>query len=257
MQRIEVFADAEALAEHAAAVFLDLACLKLKSEESFHVALSGGSTPGLLYRKLANIPLDWKRIHVFWVDERCVPPDHPDSNYRMTAEALLNKVEIPTTNVHRIPGELPPELAAALYERELHEIFAGITPAFDLVLLGLGVDGHTASLFPGSPMLDETGRWVAPVRHDSPPPPLVDRITLTYPILQAGKRVVFLISGKEKSAILETIFTGRNEPGMIPAEKFLENISTSWLVDQEAANGISSHIESNQIKIHSHSSHIE
>ena len=164
----------------------------------FAVALSGGSTPKRMFEQLAKMVMDWKHIHLFWVDERCVPPDHPDSNYGMTAEALLNHIEIPGENIHRIHGEQPPEPAALIYEKELRHFFGEQLPVFDLILLGLGSDGHTASLFPGSPALQEKKRWAVEVKHDAPPPPLVDRVTLTIPVLKEAREVIFLVSGNRK-----------------------------------------------------------
>ncbi len=155
MPQIEVYPDADALATQAAREFSELAENAIAACGRFTVALSGGSTPKRMFQQLAAMVLDWRHIHLFWVDERCVPPDHPDSNYGMTAEVLLNNIKIPSENIHRIQGELPPEQAALVYEKELRDFFEEKLPVFDLILLGLGSDGHTASLFPGSPALQE------------------------------------------------------------------------------------------------------
>lgn len=155
------------LAQQAAAEFVRFAQLSLREKSRFAVALSGGSTPRSFYSLLAtpefSRQISWSQVHLFWGDERCVPPDHPESNYRMARETLLAKIQIPPENVHRMAGEKEPRIAAAEYEEELRDIFQlapGAFPCFDLILLGLGEDGHTASLFPGSDALEETKRLV-------------------------------------------------------------------------------------------------
>jgi 6-phosphogluconolactonase len=239
MSKIEVFPDADAVAEHAAGMLIDFANQSIQNHGFFSLALSGGKTPQILFQKLAEKQMSWEKVHLFWVDERCVPPDHPDSNYDLTARVLLNHIDISWQNIHRIPGELPSERAAALYELELHRFFGEQMPVFDLILLGLGTDGHTASLFPGDPGLEEKKRWVIGVKHEVPPLPLVDRVTLTFPILEAARTIEFLVSGREKSSILQSIVTGNSNPNEIPAIRLINNKETSWLVDQEAALNIS------------------
>ena len=159
----ETWPDASSLARAAAKHFTLLVEEILVTRSQFVVALSGGSTPRATYALLASeefaTRVDWQRVHVFWSDERCVPPDHPDSNYRMTREALLDKVPIPTDNVHRVPGELPPNRAAVVYQDELKAVL-GADGQFDLILLGMGTDGHTASLFPATGAVHEQTRWV-------------------------------------------------------------------------------------------------
>ncbi|PIE33614.1 6-phosphogluconolactonase [candidate division KSB3 bacterium] len=183
----------------------------------FTMALSGGNTPRTLYELLAQEPyihtIPWSETHLFWGDERAVPVEHPDSNAAMVSQALIKHIPIPLHNVYRIPTEgNTPEEAAAHYESLLHEmlpVFAssphipGI-PVFDLILLGLGKDGHTASLFPDSPVLNESSRWVSATPVPSMQPP-VRRITLTFPVLNAAKVVLFLVSGQEKHEIVNTI----------------------------------------------------
>jgi 6-phosphogluconolactonase len=158
---IEVYADADALARAAAAHFVARAAEAIATHGRFVVALAGGSTPRATYALLASDKLaarvGWLRVHVLWGDGRCVPPDHRDSNYRMAREALLDKIPIPNANVHRIRGELPPAQAAAAYESELESVL-GAEGRFDLILLGMGDDGHTASLFPGTAALEEHTR---------------------------------------------------------------------------------------------------
>jgi len=238
MPQIEVYPDADALATQAAREFSELAENAIAACGRFTVALSGGSTPKRMFQQLSAMVLDWRHIHLFWVDERCVPPDHPDSNYGMTAEVLLNNIKIPSENIHRIQGELPPEQAALVYEKELRDYFEEKLPVFDLILLGLGSDGHTASLFPGSPALQEKKRWVVEVKHDTPPPPLVDRVTLTFPVLKQAGEVIYLVSGKEKSGILSKILKSSSISEPIPVSELSDNQSnTRWFIDRDAAAG--------------------
>jgi 6-phosphogluconolactonase len=165
------------------------------------VALAGGSTPRPLYERLAACDFPWSETEVFFGDERCVPPDHPDSNYRMAHEALLSRVQ---ARVHRMPGET---CSAAAYEEELNTVFGPGLPEFDLVLLGLGVDGHTASLFPGDPALDVTDRRVVRVQRPDHP-----RLTLTLPVLSAAKAAMFLVSGRSKREPLQQLLAGADIP---------------------------------------------
>lgn len=231
-----VVPDGKALTRAAAVFFVAKARAALQANRRFSVALSGGSTPRALYQLLAETPLVWQNIHLFWGDERCVPPDHADSNYRMTAESLLTRIAIPPENVHRIPGELPPEEAALRYEDELQTYF-GAAPRFDLVLLGMGDDGHTASLFPGSPALAESVRWAVAAEHSAPPPPLVSRVTLTFGVFNAARQVIFLVSGAGKAARLAEIRRGE---GSLPAARIQPaSGELLWLVEQSAAAGLS------------------
>ncbi|HVT18518.1 MAG TPA: 6-phosphogluconolactonase [Thermoanaerobaculia bacterium] len=211
------------------------------------VALAGGSTPRGLYRLLAapGEPyrgcLLWEHIHFFWGDERHVPPDHPDSNFRMARETMLDPAAVPPGNVHRIPAEEPDAgSAAARYEAELVRFFAlapGERPRFDLVLLGLGEEGHTASLFPGSPVLDERTRlaaapWVEAHREF--------RITLTPPAINGAALVAFLVSGEAKAAALAAVLEGELRPERYPAQIVRpDSGKLLWLVDRAAASGLS------------------
>ncbi|HEX7434846.1 MAG TPA: 6-phosphogluconolactonase [Anaerolineaceae bacterium] len=236
LPEIEVVPDSSSLAERAADEFVRLAGEALQIGSRFTVALAGGSTPQRMYTRLAGAQVDWRGVHVFWGDERCVPPGHADSNYRMADEALLSHVPIPRGNLHRIPGELPVEEAAQDYEDELRRFFSNKTPRFDLVLLGLGEDGHTASLFPGSSAILEKEQWVAAVRHSVPPPPLVDRVTLTLPVLNAAAQVLFLVSGADKAERLAQVLDGPSQPDVLPAQAVKPvNGAVRWLVDQAAA----------------------
>lgn len=231
----ETFSTSSALVERAAELFIQTAAQSFLARGYFSVALSGGSTPRALYQLLADTPLAWEHIHFFWGDERCVPPDHADSNYRMTAESLLRRVHIPPENIHRIQGELPPEEAALRYEDALRRFFDD-APRFDLILLGMGEDGHTASLFPNSPALHERTRWVAAVPHTTPPPPLVPRVTLTLPVLNAARQVLFLVSGAGKAQRLAEVLHAPTASPSLPASMIRpDHGDILWMVDQSAA----------------------
>jgi len=200
------------------------------------VALSGGSTPRATYTLLASdefaARVDWPRVHVLWGDERCVPPDHPESNYRMARETLLDKIPIPAENVYRIRGELPPDQAATAYQAELEAIL-GTIGRFDLILLGMGEDGHTASLFPGTAAIHEQTRWV--VAH------YVDklsawRVTLTPVVINAAARVTFLVSGAGKAERLREVLDGPHQPDVLPAQIVRPTGGRLlWLADAAAA----------------------
>ncbi|MEJ2232087.1 MAG: 6-phosphogluconolactonase [Nitrospirales bacterium] len=204
------------------------------------MALAGGSTPRGLYQLLAGEPyrsqLSWEHLRVFWGDERTVPPDHPESNFRMAEETLLSHVPVPSKQVFRIEGELPAGEAAARYEAVLREQFRlspGEVPRFDLMLLGMGPDGHTASLFPGTSAVTELHKLVAA--------PWVEkfhthRVTLTPPVLNAAKHVVFLVSGKDKATALQAVLEGPTEPDRYPAQVINPTAGNMvWLVNQDAA----------------------
>jgi 6-phosphogluconolactonase len=209
--KLEILANPEAMSRRVADWVLELATAK---EGVFAVALSGGSTPRRLYEDLAGPPyrdaFPWSRTHWFWGDERFVPHDDAQSNYRMVREALLSRAPIPATNIHPIPTEgVSPEAAASAYERELKSFYGAerldpVRPLFDVNLLGLGPDGHTASLFPGTAVLAERDRWVAAVVGAKPEA----RITLTYPVLESSLNAVFLVAGKEKRAALARLRRG-------------------------------------------------
>lgn len=200
-------------------------------------ALSGGSTPRALYRRLADefkTQVDWSRVHFFWGDERHVPPDHPESNYRMAREAMLDALAPPPANVHRIRAEEPDAaVAAALYEAELRAFFAlsaGEWPRFDQVLLGLGKDGHTASLFPGGEAVRERERLVVASCVEAQN---TFRITLTPPVINHAARAVFLVSGDDKAEALRAVLEGAREPERYPAQVVEGNVL--WMVDRSAA----------------------
>ncbi len=229
--------DPRALACEAAQRVSGLARQAAGSRGRFSLALSGGSTPGALYRLLAEEPyrshIPWSQVHLFWADERCVPPGDPGSNYRLACEALIAHVPLPVGNVHRVRGELDPEAAARACDRELRRFFGGPRPRFDLVLLGLGSDGHTASLFPGSEALEETARLAVATTtvYDNRP---AGRITLTLPALNAARQVLFLVSGPEKAEIVRTVLA--DAEGQLPARRVRPVAGQlAWLLDAAAA----------------------
>lgn len=232
--------DADDLGRRSAAEFVGIAKKARRERGRFTVALSGGSTPRALYALLAapeyNEEIGWPQVHLFWGDERCVPPAHADSNYRMVRESLLSKIQIPAANVHRIAGEKEPRVAAVEYERELVQFFQlsnAELPRFDLILLGLGEDGHTASLFPGSDALKETQRlavanYVAKFN--------THRLTLTLPVLNHGATVIFLVSGANKAPVVKEILGSDGQAPRFPAEQVqLLDGRLVWLLTEDAA----------------------
>jgi len=232
--RVETLADPAALARHVAEWMTSLA---LAAKGPFRVSLSGGSTPKALFALLASDNFvgrfPWAQVSWYWGDERFVPPDHPESNYGMTRKAMLDRAPVPPGNVHPVPSDGTPEDAAARYEKTLQAAYGatGLDPArplFDITLLGLGPDGHTASLLPGEPVLQERKRWVAAVSHGRPEV----RITMTYPAIESSRHVAFLVAGKEKAAILRTIRAGGSE---VPAARVTPVGELLWFVDRAAA----------------------
>ncbi|MGD2207047.1 MAG: 6-phosphogluconolactonase [Anaerolineae bacterium] len=222
----------------AARRFGQLAHRAVASRGRCSVALSGGSTPGPLYQLLTEEPyrtqIPWAQVHLFWGDERCVPPDDPDSNYRMAHETLIARVPIPPGNVHRMRGELAPEAAARAYEHELQEFFCGPRTRFDLVLLGLGTDGHTASLFPGSMALDERGRLAVAVTAQYEDRP-AHRVTLTLSAINTARYVWFLVSGSAKAESVRTVLEGPTKG--LPAQLVQPMTGQlTWFLDAEAAS---------------------
>lgn len=232
--RIETLPDPVALARHVAEWMTATA---LAAKRPFRVSLSGGSTPKILYALLASNEFrgrfPWTRVSWYWGDERFVPYDHPESNYRMTREAMLSKAPVPPENIHPMPADGPPEEAASRYQRTLQTAYgaAALDPArplFDITLLGLGTDGHTASLLPGAPVLQERERWVAAVSHGRPEV----RLTVTYPVIESSRQVAFLVTGKEKAAIFRDIRAGGSQ---VPAARVRPVGDLVWFVDRAAA----------------------
>lgn len=202
---IRRFKDLEELSRAAAGFVLESARTAVEEKNLFSLVLSGGGTPQRLYELFAELEMPWDRTHLFWGDERCVPPDHPDSNHHLARSAFISKVPIPPDQVQRIPAEKGPA-AADDYQQTLERFFENRHPAFDLVLLGLGDDGHTASLFPGDPAVDETSRLVA---HVSAKP--LPRISLTLPALNRARCIAFLVSGDSKRQNVERILSKRKD----------------------------------------------
>ena len=226
----------EQLAEAAARVFVEEAARAIAERGRFAVALAGGSTPEATYEVLARDhggDVDWPNVHVFFGDERTVPPDHEDSNYRMAREAILDLV--PVGSVHRMRGELPPDEAAASYEGDLAGFFGEMPPALDLVMLGIGGDGHTASLFPQTPALGATDRLAV-----ANPVPKLDtiRLTLTVPVLNAARKVLFLVAGEGKAEAIHEILEGDADPSRYPAKLVRPPGGPIWMVDRAAAQSL-------------------
>jgi 6-phosphogluconolactonase len=239
---IETFEDLGQLARRAADEFVRRCSDAVAKRGRFTVALSGGSTPRGLYALLAERAeyrdrILWRSSHFFWGDERCVPPDHADSNFGMATSAMFSKVDVPPGNVHRIRGELPGAEAAKDYEEQLRAVFslaAGEVPRFDLILLGMGADGHTASLFPGTAAVREktklvVANWV--------PKLSAFRITLTPPVLNGAELVTFLVAGPDKAAALEAVLEGPSDPDRFPAQAIQPSHGVLvWLVERAAAS---------------------
>jgi len=228
---LRIFRDDTALFAAAADEVLRVAHSALADRGRCDLALAGGSTPRRLYSLVAAraAELDWSRVHFFFGDERCVPPHHAESNYRMARETLLSAPALAAAHVHRIHAELPPAEAAAQYEQEMRAHFAAELPRFDLVLLGMGPDGHTASLFPGTPALAEQQHWVVAnwVANFG-----ASRLTLTFPVLNNAGEVMFLVTGAEKRAALRQIFRD-HQP--LPAAAVHPSGKLLWLLDLAAA----------------------
>ena len=242
-QEIRILADANSIAQTAAAEFLQAAEEAVRERGAFSVALAGGSTPKTLYGLLASNPLlqakvPWRKVQFFFGDERHVPPDNPESNFRMANEAMLAKAPIDSKQVHRVKAEKGNAAeAAAEYEDDLRASFAlaaGQFPRFDLVLLGMGPEGHTASLFPGTKALKEerslvVSNWVGKL--------YTDRITLTPPVLNNAARIVFMVHGAEKAPALKAVLEGPYEPDQLPAQIIRpKQGKVLWLVDPTAAS---------------------
>jgi 6-phosphogluconolactonase len=235
---IHVYETPEELAEAAAREFADRAEEAIAERGRFAVVLAGGSTPEAMYGILASDfddRIDWSKVYVFFGDERTVPPHHDDSNHKMASEALLDHV--PVGNVHRMRGELPPEEAAEAYEEELRTFFrTQEVPHFDLILLGIGADGHTASLFPETAALEVSDRWVV-----ANPVLKLDaaRITLTVPVLNAALAVYFLVAGEDKAETLKEILEGDADPRAYPARLVQPQGGPEWMLDRAAASELS------------------
>lgn len=234
--------------EAAAKLIAAEANARIEATGRFCVLLAGGSTPKSLYARLAGpdyrAKLDWDRMDFFWGDERCVAPTHPDSNYLMAAGTLLADKPDHALHIYRIQGELGAVPAAEKYEREILDYFAmrGIDqPVFDLVLLGIGEDGHTASIFPGTQALIERQKWVMAVPHRQPPPPLVDRVTVTFRLINSARQVLFLVTGASKADVIQQALSEISPAGRLLPVHQVQPVdgSITWILDRAAAGSIS------------------
>lgn len=248
-QQIEVVPDREALVRVACELITAAAAVSMGRRGAFRIALAGGSTPRPIYAAMAEDPyIDWSQWQLFWSDERCVPPTSPDSNYRMVKEALLDRLPQPPGLVFRMAGEGEPAAAAAAYERTVCELVppnpnagTGDTPRFDMILLGMGADGHTASLFPGTAALGDTQRLVVA---NEVPKLGATRLTFTYRLINAARRVLILVSGAEKAAVLREVLNGPRQVAQLPVQGVQPIKGTvTWLVDEAAYGEVSKQTE--------------
>lgn len=236
---IAIYPDIDTLSQQAAQYVVRIANESIAARGRFMLALSGGTTPRKLYSLLGSEPysdqIDWKLVHIFWGDERCVSPDNPDSNFFMAQEVLLSKIAIPAFQVHRMPADQPDRDAASQeYSMEMQRAFGTQEiPVFDLIQLGMGPEGHTASLFPHQASLQENQRLVMPVSVPKPPP---DRLTFTPPLLNAARNILFLVTGSEKADALQAVLEGAYQPENYPAQIVRPpNGEVVWMLDKDAA----------------------
>ena len=237
-QKIIIKENTATLAHKATTLFYQTARKSIDRQGRFVVAISGGTTPRRMHRMLAEEPysseIPWHKTYIFWADERCVSENDPASNFGAAKKDFLNRVPVPQAQVYPMPGELPPKQGAQKYQKALIDFFHledGRFPTFDLIFLGMGADGHTASLFPGHRTIDEEERMVLAVNGGNPN---VNRLTLTLPVLNRARHIVFLISGREKAATLKIVF--KNPNARLPVQKLHAlNKEVTWLLDREAA----------------------
>lgn len=242
-REIIILDDAEALSVRAAEEIIHVSGEAICMHAQFTACLTGGTTPATTYSLMASrfqLSVDWKEVHFFWGDERCVPPDNPASNFGMANRTMLSKLPLAPSQIHRMRGEDPPEAAAAAYEDELKNFFSlhdGEFPRFDLVLLGLGENAHIASLFPGSPLINEKNRLVAVADVDAPQR---FRLTLTAPVLNHAARIMFIVSGEKKAQAVKNVLQGPEDPSQFPAQLIDPPEGTvTWLLDKAAASLLS------------------
>src|SRR4029077_3513858 len=241
--RVRVLDSASEVASAGAGAFVAAGTQAISARGRFAVALSGGSTPEVMLAQLARQEfsgfMDWRHTHIFWSDERCVPPDEPESNYGMARRALLSKGLIPEVNVHRMMGELEAHLGALDYSMRLRSFFGTPMPVFDLVYLGLGPDGHTASLFPATEALEakDVPCTANRVSGELPPP---WRLTLTYPAINRARAVIFLAEGFSKAPVLKRVLEGPRDIRALPSQGISPaRGALTWLVDRDAASLLS------------------
>ncbi|MBU0756406.1 MAG: 6-phosphogluconolactonase [Planctomycetes bacterium] len=239
--KIRIFANIEAIASAIAELFVSEVKSCIEQNRDCFIALSGGGTPKKVYETWAKSRIServfWERVHFFWGDERCVPPDHPDSNFGMTRKVLLSRVPLPAKNIHPIRGELPPEQEAGRYENEIHACLPHDSdgmPRFDWILLGMGADGHTASLFPKAGLLDETGRLCGVAIH---PETKEQRISITLPLISRAKRIIFIVTGSTKAETVRSVLKKPNEAGDLPVLRIIPRAGQpEWYLDGAAAS---------------------
>lgn len=227
-----IFIDNYKVAKEAAKVIFDLS----REPGIKHIALSGGSTPKLLFAELAEKygnQINWSEVHIYWGDERCVPPSHEESNYKMTRKLLLDHIEIPISNIHRIKGEDNPEAEAVRYEDLIKSSTGASRPSFDLIILGMGEDGHTASIFPHQMPLLESDQLCSVATH---PESGQKRVTMTGNLLNMAKHVLFLVTGKSKKQKVRQIFRKEGPYLSYPASHIMPTGKLEWYLDQEAAS---------------------
>lgn len=236
---IRVFKDINELSQFAANSFTEIANQSIAKRGRFLVALSGGSTPMQLYKLLGDSfhdKVDWSCVHFFWGDERCVPVDDAGNSYGQTKKVLFDKINIPDENIHRVLSELEPDSAAREYAKTL-SVFAEPPldwPRFDLVLLGMGDDGHTASLFPNSPVDVDSPTLAVTANYQGRP---ANRVTLTPKVLNSSRNIIFLVSGKSKAAALSKVFNDDYLPAELPVQRITpEDGSLTWLIDEESGS---------------------
>ncbi|HEX7733344.1 MAG TPA: 6-phosphogluconolactonase [Ktedonobacteraceae bacterium] len=240
--QIAIYPDIDTISREAANYTMRVAREAIATRGKFTFALSGGTTPGKMYALLVNEPyrsqIDWSAVHFFWSDERCVPPDDPQSNYRLAQESLLSRLNLRPDQIHRMPAERPDrDKAAADYEAEIRKLLGGDVPAFDLIQLGMGPEAHTASLFPHQPSLREEKRLIIAVNVPKPPP---DRLTFTPPLLEAARHILFLATGADKAEALHEVLEGADNPEEYPTQGIARQArgEVVWMLDTAIAQQI-------------------
>lgn len=236
---VSLYPDIDTISREAANYTVQVAREAIAARGLFSFALSGGTTPGKMYALLATEPyrsqIDWSAVHFFWSDERCVPPDDPQSNYALARATLFSKLDLNPEQIHRMPADRPDrDQAAADYAGEIRRILGKNVPVFDLIQLGMGPEGHTASLFPHQPALYEQERLVLPVSVPKPPP---DRLTFTPPLLHAARTLLFLVTGAEKAEALHEVLEGPDQPEEYPAQLIARQAQGDvvWILDTHIA----------------------
>jgi len=238
--KLHIFDNKEILRDKLAQWICDLVSARLKHQQFFTMVLSGGGTPKILYQKLASekykSKIDWTRLHVFWGDERVVPFNDERNNAKMACDNLLNHVNIPASQIHIMRTDIEPNFAVAEYRKLLHSFFDSTSYSFDLVLLGMGDDGHTLSLFPGSLIIEDHRRWVNAIYHETQE---MYRITLMPLLVNKAREIVFMVDGEKKAPVLEKVLEGQYKPSLYPAQIISPvNGELHWFLDKDAAKNL-------------------